>query len=359
MLLTPTRDTLTSERLLIDVRAPVEFARGKLPNAINLPLLNDDERARVGRCYKQHGQEAAIALGHDLVSGTVRDERVTAWRQVAEQAQAITCARGGLRSAIAQQWLAETGVTLPRIDGGFKAIRALCLQNLSGPRPGQPWWLVGGRTGSGKTLLIEACTAAIDLEAHANHRGSAFGGRPEGQPPPVTFEAALAVAFLRHDAAIVVLEDEGRIIGRLGLPEAWFAAMGTAPIAVVTSPLEERVLRIWEEYVAEPLAAGVPADALEQRYQRALGRIRKRLGGSAFQSISSALARAFSGEAHAASGPRSAAGHQGWIGELLTRYYDPMYDYQLGRKRSRVVFEGSRAEVLAYLNNVAEQAAAR
>ena len=61
------------------MRAPVEFLKGAIPRASNHPLLNDDERERVGRCYKQEGQDAALRLGHRLVSGDAREARIQAW----------------------------------------------------------------------------------------------------------------------------------------------------------------------------------------------------------------------------------------------------------------------------------------
>ncbi len=42
---------------------PIEFEQGAMPAAINLPLMNNDERAAVGTCYKQQGSDAALALG--------------------------------------------------------------------------------------------------------------------------------------------------------------------------------------------------------------------------------------------------------------------------------------------------------
>lgn len=70
---------LLSGAPLFDVRAPVEFSRGSFPGAVNLPLMDDVERTQVGTCYKQHGQEAAIALGHRLVSGELKQARIDAW----------------------------------------------------------------------------------------------------------------------------------------------------------------------------------------------------------------------------------------------------------------------------------------
>ncbi len=115
---------------LIDVRAPVEFQQGAMPGAINLPLMNDDERAAVGTCYKRQGPEAALALGHQLVCGETRQQRMKAWLNACRQNPAgyLCCARGGQRSHIVQQWLHESGTDYPLIQGGYKALRQAAIQ---------------------------------------------------------------------------------------------------------------------------------------------------------------------------------------------------------------------------------------
>lgn len=119
------RAILVADTPLIDVRAPIEFTQGAMPTAINLPLMNDEERAAVGTCYKRQGPEAALALGHKLVAGDERQRRLEAWRKACIQHPRgyLCCARGGQRSHIVQQWLHESGVDYPLIQGGYKALR--------------------------------------------------------------------------------------------------------------------------------------------------------------------------------------------------------------------------------------------
>ena len=202
------------------MRAPVEFALGALPNAENLPLTNDEEREQIGITYARDGQDAAIKLGHELVSGDTRDERVAAWHAFVDTHPDahIYCARGGLRSRISQEWLAADGVDVPRIEGGFKAVRKLCMDVLESAPKEKPLVVVGGRTGCAKTVLINERTDTLDLEALANHRSSAFGARETPQPTQISFENSLATAYLRHDAGMLVLEDESCNMGRLILP---------------------------------------------------------------------------------------------------------------------------------------------
>ena len=45
---------------VIDVRSEGEFEQGRIPLATNVPLLNNEERKKVGICYKENGNEAAV-----------------------------------------------------------------------------------------------------------------------------------------------------------------------------------------------------------------------------------------------------------------------------------------------------------
>jgi tRNA 2-selenouridine synthase len=326
----------------LDVRAPAEFAQGTVPGAQNFPLLTDDERARVGITYRQQGHDTAVRVGHRLVHGAIRAARVEAWRDFARAHPDawIYCWRGGERSAIARQWLAEAGAELPRVPGGYKALRHACIAALARAAAEDRRWLVlSGRTGSGKTRLLNKLTNAIDLEGLARHRGSAFGARETEQPPPATFENALAVAWLQHSSAALVLEDESRTIGRLALPEPWFQRMQRSPVAMLETPFAERCANIVSEYVDEPLAAGVDPQILQARYSAALGRIERRLGGLRRQHISAALEEGFASGAH-----------DRWIGLLLEWYYDPLYDHHLAAKQERTVWRGTAEELLERLH---------
>jgi len=338
------RRLLTERTPFIDLRAPAEFARGAVPGAVNLPLLDDDERHQVGLRYRQAGQAAAIALGHELVSGARKRARVEGWARFASGHPSawLYCWRGGLRSEIAAEWLAEAGVELPRVPGGFKALRNECLDVLARAPAGSPgakrWLVIGGRTGSGKTRLLAEIPASIDLEGLANHRGSAFGGFPEGQPTLVDFEDALAVGYLRHTGPLLVLEDESRTIGRLPLPPSWHEAMQRAELLLLETNLDERVRNIREEYVDAPLAGGVAPSALAARLTDSLSRIRRRLGGARHAELSTTLSRAFGD-----------GSHERWIELLLTWYYDPMYDYELEQKRERISVRGDAGKLLRYI----------
>ncbi len=334
------------QQRLIDVRAPAEYQKGHLPHSINLPILNDDERARVGTTYKQVGNAAATALGHRLVSGQVKAARLQQWIDAARGHQVLVmCWRGGARSQLAQTWLRDAGITVERVAGGYKTLRRQCLQALETATQTKAWWVIGGRTGVAKTVLINQLPQSIDLEGYANHRGSAFGGHVEEQPGQATFENALAYQCVVHPSNLLYVEDESRTIGRLGLPESWLAPMRSAPIALVEADLDTRCRHIYDEYVGEPLACGRDPRALQAQYQQALQRISRRLGGLRYTRISQLLDNAFAGRGT----------HEAWISNLLTQYYDPMYDYQLSKKKLRIKFAGNFDDVKGFLLDLAAQ----
>ncbi len=329
---------------LIDVRAPVEFDRGAFPQSINLPILNNEEREQVGICYKAQGPAAASELGHRLVSDDLRNERITAWSSVLKTSPgaALYCARGGQRSGIAADWLSQNGVDVIRIEGGYKRMRAHLIKTFENL---PPLLIVAGKTGTGKTeFLSPYADTAIDLEAIANHRGSAFGGYLDPQPSQINFENTLAVEFLKKGrSGAVILEDEGRLIGRIHLPLPLQAAMKQAPLLLIEESVDSRAERILQEYIVDQWQAyhqRFGDTALEQFTQylfKAVDAIRKRLGNVAHAEVRAMVTDALVQQAD----NEKVELHRLWIRRLLTDYYDPMYEYQLEKKLDRVAVRGS------------------
>ena len=340
---------------MIDLRAPAEFARGAFPSACSLPLMTDEERAQVGICYKEHGQAAAIELGHRLVSGEPRDARIAHWLAFARQHPDgyLYCWRGGLRSQTVQDWLREAGTDYPRVSGGYKAMRRFLLDELERSVAAAGIVLISGKTGTGKTRVIARLRRAVDLEGIANHRGSTFGQMPTPQPAQIDFENSLSIALLRLLAGAgntVYLEDEGRLVGRVALPDVLREKMVSAPILVVEEPLEARIDVVIEDYVLDlgrryALRHAEDGSRLHCEKLRAdLARLRKRLGGARQQEVDAMMVAAF--EQQGRDGDLSA--HRRWIAFLLEEYYDPMYEYQLARREGECLFRGDRAAVIAW-----------
>ncbi|MGJ3440676.1 tRNA 2-selenouridine(34) synthase MnmH [Pseudomonas sp. Je.1.5.c] len=352
------RQLFLDDAPMMDMRAPIEFAKGAFPCVVNLPLMNDQERQKVGTCYKQHGQAAAISLGHQLVSGATKDERLYAWASFAKAHPNgyLYCFRGGLRSLIVQQWLREeVGIAYPRVRGGYKAMRTFLLQTTQQAAAQCDFVLLGGLTGTGKTEVLHQLNNVLDLEGHANHRGSSFGKRASAQPVQIDFENRLAIDVLKKRARGIeqfVLEDEGRIIGSCTLPLELYQGMQHYPLVWLEDSFANRVERILRDYVIHLSAEFVDLHGPEhgprlyaERMLQSMANIHKRLGGERFQRLAEWLKLALDEQL------RSGAVelHRGWIEGLLKEYYDPMYAYQRSAKAERIEFAGDAIEVQAYL----------
>lgn len=340
---------------MMDMRAPAEFERGAFPSALSLPLMSDDERAQVGTCYKRQGQEAAIALGHQLVTGELKAQRVARWVEFAQQHPQgyLYCFRGGLRSQIVQRWLREEGVDLPLVIGGYKAMRRFLLEELERSIADASFVLVSGKTGTGKTRVISRLTRAVDLEGLANHRGSSFGQMPTPQPSQIDFENSLSISLMRALAKKrehIYLEDEGSLIGRLSLPDSLRRKMAAAPMLIVEQRLDERIDVVIDDYIVDlgeryALLYGEEGAKLHSdKLHGDLTRIRKRLGGLQFQQVSAMMTVAFTRQRQ----DGDVSGHREWIGLLLEKYYDPMYEYQLSKRAGEKLFHGDRQAIVAW-----------
>ena len=350
------RDIFLNDLPMMDARAPVEFSKGAFPGVLNLPLMDDNERQRVGTCYKQHGQDAAIALGHQLVSGQVKAERVAAWAAFAKANPHgyLYCFRGGLRSQITQQWLAEAGIDYPRVIGGYKAMRTFLLETTQQAVAECDFVILGGLTGTGKTDVLVQLSNSLDLEGHANHRGSSFGKRASGQPAQIDFENRLAIDLLKQRARGTeqfVLEDEGRMVGSCTVPLALYQGMQQYPLVWLEDAFEDRVERILRDYVVNLCAEFTALHGEDEGFRlyaerllQSLSNIQKRLGGERYQRLVAIMQAALDQQRSG-----TVALHRDWIAGLLREYYDPMYAYQRESKAARIEFAGDQGAVIAYL----------
>ncbi len=345
----PNRQLFIDDVPLLDVRAPVEFARGAFPTSVNRPIMTDAERHQVGIRYKQAGQEAAIALGQSFYTPAVKAERVAGWKAFAQAHPQgyLYCFRGGLRSRLTQQLLREEGgVDYPLIRGGYKAMRQLLLQELERMVAELDFVLVGGLTGSGKTDLIRTLPNAVDLEGLAHHRGSSFGRHATEQPAQTSYENALIIAMLKVEAAghrTIVFEDEGHYIGRCSLPQALKPVMDRAPVAILETDDARRLEIATRDYVHQLLEEyrrlhpdeSQAFAAFSQHLLEALDRVKKRLGGARHQVMRQQMEAALSALCGGDDGP-----FRQLIADMLQHYYDPMYHYQIERKQARVRLRG-------------------
>jgi tRNA 2-selenouridine synthase len=236
---------------VIDVRSPGEFAHAHFPNAINLPLLNNEERAIVGTTYKHEGNQTAVLKGYELVGHKFADYIKQAIKIAPHKKINVYCWRGGLRSNIMAFVLHTVGFEVNLLQGGYKTYRKWVLECLEKP---QKMSIVGGKTGSGKTYVLNELKAlgeqVIDLEALAHHKGSAFGGIGElPQPSVEMFENKLAMQWnLLNPIKILWLENESRMIGTVRIPPKIFEAMRIATTYDIQISLGRRIQHIAEVY---------------------------------------------------------------------------------------------------------------
>ncbi len=343
------------DRPLIDVRAPVEFAKGAFPTATNIPLLSDEARHKVGIEYKQAGQERAIELGAKLIPESVRAELTQQWLDFLNlhPDANLYCFRGGLRSKISQSWIRDAGGDVPIVEGGYKQLRHFLIDNLNTHCSKTTFCLIGGRTGSGKTRLLNRLAHTVDLENLARHRGSSFGRLAVAQPSNIDFENAISIALLKlsvQDVPRVFLEDEARMIGSACIPHALRQTMQQAPVVVLQTPISDRIQFAIEDYVVDLLnryteqCGDQGFEQFAEYHRQSLYRVRKRFGGERYALALDKLNAAL--DQHRQTGDTEL--YKPFIELILTEYYDPMYDYQTRGKQARVVFSGSADDIVAW-----------
>ncbi len=236
--------------LFVDVRSPVEFSRGHVPGAINIPLFADEERAQIGTLYKQVDKGQALVLGEKIARPKV-DGIIAQIEELLPAQIVIYCWRGGKRSTEICRLLNEAGIPARRLTGGYKAYRAGIRNSIEQPRK---LLVLGGKTGSGKTAILLGLQAqglqVIDLEGLANHKGSVFGHINE-KPQPTTeqFENDF-YNELQHlnPEQVLLLENESYVIGSVHLPPPLLLQMRAAPLLIVEVGVEARVKRLVQEY---------------------------------------------------------------------------------------------------------------
>ncbi|MGY6632427.1 MAG: tRNA 2-selenouridine(34) synthase MnmH [Alkalilacustris sp.] len=243
---------------IIDVRSPAEFAEDHLPGAINLPVLDDAERAQIGTIYVQQSRFTARRLGGALVARNAARHLEGPLAQHSQRWHPLVyCWRGGQRSGSFATILAQVGWRVAVLEGGYRSWRRLVVRALYDGPLGWRLILLDGNTGTAKTEVLQRAAQhgaqIIDLEGMARHRGSVFGAEPSGQPAQKGFESAIMAALAALDPARPVLvEAESPRLGALTLPPALWAAMRVAPRIEIAAPLRARA-----DYLARCYAAAV------------------------------------------------------------------------------------------------------
>jgi len=241
---------------ILDVRSPAEYADDHVPGAINVPVLNDAERAHIGTLYKQVSPFAAKKLGAAWIARNIAqhlenqfNDREKSWRPL------VYCWRGGMRSGAMAHILAQVGFNTSQLDGGYKSYRRHVIAGLEALPMQFNFRVISGNTGSGKSHLLHALAAqgaqVLDLEALAQHRGSLLGRLPnQAQPSQKMFETRLWQALQAFSGERpVYIEAESRKVGALSLPDALAQCMRVSPCVLLEVPQPARVKFLIEDYV--------------------------------------------------------------------------------------------------------------
>lgn len=310
--------------LFIDARSPAEFTESTIPGAINVPLLDNAERAEIGTLYKQQGKAEARRRGVAVVAPKIPalvDRVATVQAEPGATLVVVFCWRGGMRSRALAQFLDLAGIPARQMAGGHKAFRRHVLDFFDRGQWGR-MLVLRGLTGVGKTAALARLAAnsypVIDLEGLANHRGSAFGnlGLPP-QPSQKMFEALLWDRLRRVGPEdYVIVEGESRHIGRVTLPVRVHRAMQQETSLWLHASLETRTTNILRDYPAR--------QALKEAFVAPLQALRERLGKAAVAELLGLL---------------EAGRWQELVRELMTRYYDPLYRHTLPERRIEVAFD--------------------
>ena len=329
----------------VDLRSPSEHARDAIPDAVNVPLFDDDERALIGTLYKQVSPEAAHARGLALVTprlealvntvshttGGIRplvcDTVLGDRPPEVPHNLVLYCWRGGMRSRSVAELMAARGERVVVLDGGYKSYRSWVMRQLAAwpPAGPSPFVLISGATGTGKTLLLQELEAAapgttLDLEACAGHRSSilgAVGRRPVSQP---AFESRIVARAARLGPPPWFVEAESRKVGDAIVPDALWRAMRAAPVVELTAQTPTRVRVLVEDYLSSPGAA----DEIAER----LPFLERRLGAAWTGRLTALHALGAYDEIAAL---------------LLEHYYDPLYRHS-GRDLAPPCLEIAREE---------------
>ncbi len=305
--------TLRKTHSVVDVRSEGEFESGHVPGAINIPLLNNEERIIVGTTYKQKGQQQAINEGFRLVGPRLSDIILDAEKIAQGKEILVHCWRGGMRSNNFCQFAAMARIRSQQLTGGYKAYRGVALESFKKPLQ---ITLIGGCTGSGKSEVLRTLALhgeqILDLEKLASHKGSAFGGLlMPPQPTTEQFQNDLFEEILKLDLSKRVwVEDESIAIGRIFLPNDFWQTMTMSPVIQMDVPKEVRIQRLVDEYG--------PAD--REVFLQIMGKIVKKLGGQHYNSAKEKLLE----------------NDMTSVMDILLTYYDKAYLGSLEKRKPKV-----------------------
>jgi tRNA 2-selenouridine synthase len=304
--------------IFIDTRSPAEYQKGHIVGAINIPLLDNEQRAIVGTIYKRAGQESAIKKGLEL-SGpnfvNIYTKLLKLQRKNIEKKLIIYCARGGMRSGSVHSFMSSLKINSYRLVGGYKRYRNIVLNKIENINDNIKFIILTGHTGSGKTTILKKMQKRglpiIDLEGEAKHMGSAFGAIPYNQirMTQQQFENRLATSLIKlKNPKVIFLEGESKRFGLVNITKNFYEKMVDSDTIIIKRSDNYRIKKILDDYDIKDIA-----------FKDALSRISKKLGGEKYKEISIMLENSQDEEV---------------IRELLINYYDKLYNHSINKHKN-------------------------
>lgn len=294
------------DSILIDVRSPSEYSSETIPNSINIPLFDDEERKLIGTTYKRDSSQKAKKMGVEFVSKRLP----LLYDKIEKLNKKYTnliffCARGGYRSSSISSFLSSIGIDTIKLNSGYKGYRQYINNKLPEIVSHIDFVVLYGNTGTGKTEILKELKKnnmnVVDLEGAANHRGSTLGSVGLGiQRSQKMFESYIYEDLKDLNSNIVFIEGESRRIGKDIVPDYIFNKMQKGIHLNILSSLENRIENIYKDYVHNT----------DHELINSLTYLKKHLGN---ETINTYIKLINSGE------------HKKVIESLMVNYYDPMY----------------------------------
>lgn len=307
--------------MIIDVRSPAEFNDDHIPGAVNMPVLDNDQRAEIGTMYKQISPFAAKRAGAALVARNIAGHIETKLGDAGRNFKPlIYCWRGGQRSGAMARIFSEIGWHTDLVDGGYKRYRKQVLHGLEETSEAVQLIVLRGRTGTAKTHILHAAmekgAQIIDLEGLANHRGSLLGAEPDSpQPSQRLFESRLYGVMRGFNMAKpVFIEAESNKVGQIHVPPALWVKMREARSVIIDCEIEHRIAFLCRDYahiIAEP-----------DRLNPLLGWVVSRIGHDIVDAWRASIA---------------AGDWSGFVKAVLVDHYDPAYDKSASQRNRDVI----------------------
>jgi tRNA 2-selenouridine synthase len=300
--------SLEGDYVLIDVRSPGEYNEATIPGAINIPLFTDEERKQIGIVYVNESVEKAKQLGVEAVANKLP----IIFREISQLDRQygkliFFCARGGMRSGSISSLMISLGINAFKLSGGYKAYRKIINEELPKLNKGVKYIVLRGKTGTGKTEILNCLKNkgydVLDLESAANHRGSLLGnvGLGEGKSQKY-FETRIYEMLRYRKSNYVFVEGESKRIGNVIIPGFIFDSMSDGIHVFIDADLDFRSKLIIREYTKENNCKEEIYLCLDKlsKYisEKNIGRYKALVSEEKYEEVT---------------------------GELMEKYYDPMY----------------------------------